>query len=189
MSKKKTMLVAAFVVMGIAALGLAAAVYAKYISSISKTGTATVAKWAFTTDNREGEVTCTLDQTYNADTLVAGKIAPGTSGKCPITVSNATSEVGIRYDIKPSAVANQPTNLRFYSDAGHQHEITTASDSDTIFGTVAPGQSSPEVYVYWNWPYQDGTDDYDAADTEDGEAAKTMTMTFTVTGTQVEPAQ
>ena len=189
MNKKKATLVVALIAIGIAVLGLSAAVYAKYISFITKTGTATVAKWAFTTDNETGTVTCELDKTYNANTLVAGKIAPGTSGKCPIVISNASTEVGVKYDIKPSTVTNQPKNLKFYKEATHTNEIT-ADGTATITGNLAPKAAATTVYVYWEWPYEDGSDDaYDSKDTADGEAGATMTMTFDVTGTQIAPAE
>ena len=189
MSKKRSTVAVAFLVLGVVVLGLAVAVYAKYVSNISKTGTATVAKWSFTSDNQTGTVACELDQTYDTDTLAAGRIAPGTSGKCPITVSNANTEVGIRYDIKPSTVANQPAHLKFYSDAAHQNEIT-ATGSATVTGTLEPGATSSGVYVYWLWPYEDdpSTVAYDEIDTTDGEGGATMTMTFDVTGTQIQPA-
>ena len=184
MKKRKTALVVAFFVIGVAVLGLFAAVYAKYTSKVEKTGTATVAKWAFTTDNTAGSVQCKLDETYDPDTLVADRIAPGTSGKCPISVSNANSEVGISYDIKPSTVTGQPANLKFYTDAGHQNELTGAT---TVHGTLAPNAAAVTTYVYWEWKYQDGTDAYDVADTTDGISANTMTMTFDVVGTQLQP--
>ena len=189
MNKKKATLVVALIAIGAAVLGLSAAVYAKYISSITKTGTASVAKWAFTTDNESGTVTCELDKTYNTNTLVAGKIAPGTSGKCPIEISNASTEVGVRYDIKPSTVANQPKNLKFYKEATHTNEIT-AEGTATITGNLDPKAAATTVYVYWEWPYEDTSDStYNSKDTADGEAAATMTMTFDVTGTQIQPAE
>ena len=184
MKKRKTALAIAFLLIGVAALGLAAAVYAKYISSITKTGTATVAKWSFSSDNTDGTITCELDETYDPDTLVADKIAPGTSGKCPIQISNANTEVGVHYEISPS-VTSKPANLKFYSDASHQTELT---GSAKVEGDLDPGAASTTIYVYWNWPYQDGTTAYDTADTSDGTSGSTMTMTFDVTGTQVQPA-
>ena len=183
MKKKKTAFFVVFAVLGIAALGLIATVYAKYVSTIQKTSSATVAKWAFSEDNLSGSVTCTPDS-YNTDTVGSGLIAPGTSGKCPIVVSNEHTQVGISYDIKPSTTANQPKNLKFYSDAAHANEINS---STPIHGTLMPGATATTVYVYWNWPYEGSTDAYDEDDTNDGEAAATMTMTFDVTGTQVQP--
>ena len=187
MSKRKTALVVVFVMAALLSLGLAAAVYAKYISSITKTGTASVAKWAFNTDNTEGEVSCTLDATYDSDTLVANKIAPGTSGKCPIELSNANTEVGVHYEITPSDVVNPPKNLKFFTDAAHHDEI---SSSNKIEGDLAPKDATVKtVYVYWYWPYEDTSDDtYDSKDTADGVSASTMTMTFDVSGTQIEPS-
>ena len=190
MSKKRSAVAAAFIVIGVVVLGLAAAVYAKYIASFTATGSATVAKWAFSTDNTSGTVTCVLDKTYDANTLVAGKIAPGTSGKCPIQISNANTEVGVDYEIKlPSTVANQPTNLKFYSDADHNTPITS---SDPITGNLRPNAAATTVYVYWEWPYEtgavtNGVAAGDSADTTDGAAAATMTLEFEVTGTQVQP--
>ena len=188
MSKKRNALVVAFIVFGVVALGLVAAVYAKYISTITKEGTATVAKWNFATANQDGEsVTCEMAETYTAATLSSGKIAPGTKGKCPIQVSNVGTEVGIRYDIKVSTIANQPAHLKFYTNDSYNTELT---GSTTITGTLGPNAAATTVYVYWMWPYEDdpSTEAYDAIDTSDGEAANTMTMTFDVTGTQLQPA-
>jgi hypothetical protein len=185
MNKRKTALTAAFLLVSIAVLGLVAVVYAKYISSITNTGTATVAKWSFTTDNTSGDITCEPDETYDADTLVSGRIAPGTSGKCPIEISNENTEVGVHYEIVPSTDENQPTNLKFYTDGAHQNEIT---GSVKLEGNLAPQAAARIVYVYWNWPYEDGTTAYDTADTADGANGSTMTMTFNVTGTQIQPS-
>ena len=187
MSKKRTTLVVAFVVMGVAALGLAAAVYAKYVSSVEKTGVAKVAKWAFTTKNTTGSVECELDKTYNPNTLVGNRIAPGTSGYCPIVVSNEDTEVGITYSIVPGTVDGKPTNLKFYKDSTHKTELTAES---ALTGNLNPGAvTTTQAYVYWEWKYEGENDStYDTNDTTDGVAAATMTMTFNVTGTQVQPA-
>ena len=190
MSKKKKTMLALAIILGIAVVGLAAGVYAKYIASItSGNGSATVAKWAFETDNANTTITCELDKTYNADTLVAGKIAPGTSGKCPIKISNANSEVGVNYTIKPKTVTNQPKNLKLYKDANHTKEFSTTA---TITDTLAPKAAAQTIYVYWNWEYEtgavtEGVAAGDADDTTDGKAAKTMEISFDISGVQVQP--
>ncbi len=190
MSKKKKTMLALAIILGIAAVGLAAGVYAKYIASLtSGNGSATVAKWAFEEDNENATITCELDKTYNPDTLVADKIAPGTSGKCPISISNANSEVGVTYTIKPKTVTNQPTNLKLYKDAAHTQEFSTTA---TITDTLAPKAAAQTVYVYWNWAYEtgtvtDGVATGDDADTTDGKAAKTMEISFDISGVQVQP--
>ena len=190
MSKKKKTMLALAIILGVAVVGLAAGVYAKYIASItSGNGSATVAKWAFETDNANTTITCELDKNYNADTLVAGKIAPGTSGKCPIKISNANSEVGVNYTIKPKTVTNQPTNLKLYKDANHTDAFSTSA---AITGTLTPGAAEQTIYVYWDWAYEtgtvtDGVATGDSADTTDGEAAKKMEISFDISGVQVQP--
>lgn len=186
MSKKRSA-AAAFIVLGVVVLGLAAAVYAKYVSTIQATGEISVAKWAFTSDNTDGgTVECVLSKTYNAATLVADKIAPGTSGKCPIVVSNENTEVGIRYTITPSTDSAKPVHLKFYTDEEHTTELASG---DSITDTLRPQETSPEVYVYWYWPYEDdpSTAAYDEVDTNDGETKTDVTITFDITGTQVKP--
>ena len=183
MSKKKKALVVAFVVMGVAVLGLAAAVYAKYIASFTANGGgATVAKWAFEGDNESSTVSCDLSKTYNPATLVNDKIAPGTEGYCEIELVNTNSEVGVKYTIKPSGVNNKPTNLKFYKDENY----TTELDDDGITGNLNANQSTAQkATIYWKWDYE--TSNGDTADTTDGEAAKTMTVSFDVSGVQVQP--
>lgn len=192
MSKKKKTMLALAIILGIAAVGLAAGVYAKYIASLtSGNGSATVAKWAFETDNANTTITCELAKTYKASTLVAGKIAPGTSGKCPIKISNANSEVGVNYTIKPKTVTNQPTYLKLYKNEAHTEEFST---TEAITGTLAPKAAEQTIYVYWDWAYEtgtvtDGVAAGDAADTTDGEAAKTMEISFDISGVQVPPTE
>ena len=65
---------------------MVASTYAKYTSTVTGTGSATVAKWAFTDDNTNTDLTIKLDETYDASTLVAERIAPGTSGEFMIEI-------------------------------------------------------------------------------------------------------
>ena len=186
--KKKTMLVAA-IVLGIAVLGLAAGVYAKYIASITGQGTATVAKWAFEEENKNkaGLLTCSLAKTYDPDTLVNGKIAPGTEGKCDFKISNTQSEVGVRYTIV-AAASNKPTNLKFYSDSAYRTELTAAG----ITGDLDAGGAETTSTIYWKWEYETKTGDVvtgDEADTANGKAASTMTMDFQISGVQIQPRE
>ena len=183
MKKQKKTVLAVFAILGIAIIGLAAGVVAKYLSSVTGTGSATVAKWAFSTDNTGGTITCQLDQTYDPATLKAGKIAPGTSGKCPFLISNANSEVGVEFTIVPNSITNKPVNLVFYKDAAHTVSFNAANP---ITDTLAPGTTmDTPVYVYWEWPYETAGGNED--DTDAGESSNTMTITFDITGTQVRP--
>ena len=188
MSKKKTTLVVAFVVMGIVVLGLAAAVYAKYIASLTtNSGTATVAKWAFKEENENSTLTCPLEKTYDASTLVDGKIAPGTKGTCTFALANTRSEVGVNYTITLTSLSG-PQNLVFKNGGA------SIVQGGTITGTLAPGASAETITIDWEWPYytNDADDEEDTIDgrTAAGEASTgtdTMEVTFDISGVQVQP--
>ena len=187
MSKKKTALVAALVIFGVAVLGLSAAVYAKYIASLQKTGTATVAKWAFEDENENSTLTCNITSTVVSGTVTSGKIAPGTSGTCTFTLSNKNSEVAVDYTLKNNTNLN--ANLQLSSDG-----TTWGAPGDfTKSGTLAIGDTGTTITVYWQWPYEtgavtDGVATGDAADTTDGENANQMTLGFDISGVQHNPA-
>lgn len=203
MTKRKKTIVAAFAILGIAVVGLAAGVYAKYIASISGTGTATVAKWAFTTDNTADSVGCSLGDTYDPKTLVNGKIAPGTEGQCTIELKNETSDVGVDYKIKLGNVSGKPENMKFYTDAGHQN-LLAADGTGSITGHLdAPNSGAADAVttktetIYWKWEYEtgsakaDGTVDNehtgDAVDTTAGESGSSLTFNFAIQAWQTEP--
>ncbi len=191
MSKKKKMLVALFVLLGVAVLGLAGAVYAKYIASLEKTGTAKIAKWTFTADNQNGDVECSLTSTVvdgairDADNGIM--IAPGTSGVCEIELKNE-SDVRVKYTISKSSFENAPTNLKLNGSAAA--DFAAVSDYIEIDGTK-------KATITWEWPFQtgdtvtdgaivDGQKTGDLIDNDD--AGKSMTLKFKVQGVQVNPA-
>ena len=181
MTKRKKTIVAAFAILGIAVVGLAAGVYAKYIATITGSGTAQVAKWAFSGDNTTDVVKCDLSHTYDPTTLVDKKIAPGTEGVCTIELKNNSSEVGVHYKIVASAT-NKPTNLKFYTDDTYRTELTAAGIEGNI---AAKAAESVKTYIYWVWPYE--TTGGDEIDTSEGANALSMGVDFTITGTQVAP--
>ena len=92
-----------------------ASTYAKYTAEITgKQGTATVATWAFDTENQSKTLTVALDETYDATTLVADRIAPGTKGSFAIQLTNANSETGVDFTMNVGTPTGVPTNLKFY---------------------------------------------------------------------------
>ena len=156
--------------------------YAKYTESVSGNGTATVAKWDFTTDNAITNLTINFTDTYAASTLVAGRIAPGTSGSFAINLKNTNTETGVDFTLTLGTVTNIPTNLKFYKDNTYQTQITPGSG--TITGQLAAKDGTGiSVPIYWKWEYE--TTNGDANDTEDGQAATELTIPITITGTQV----
>ena len=75
MKNKKTLLVLVLLLLVGITSGYVASTYAKYTSKIeNNNGTATVAKWAFTTDNSAQTLAVNLDNTPDPSTLVAGKL-------------------------------------------------------------------------------------------------------------------
>ena len=159
--------------------------YAKYTESVSGNGTATVAKWDFTTDNAISNLTINFTETYNASTLIAGKIAPGTSGSFAISVKNTNTETGVDFTLTLGSVSNIPTNLKFYKDSTFTTQITPGTG--TITGQlIAKDSTGLSVPIYWKWDYE--TSNGDANDTADGKAATELTIPITITGTQVAPS-
>ena len=190
MEKKKKNAVLLLVLLLLVAISASyiAGTYAKYTSEIKdNNGTATVAKWAFTTDNTTQTLTINLAGTYDPTTLVANKIAPGTQGSFNIALSNENSEVGVDFTIKINSITDKPTNLKFYKDSSYTTELTPGTS--TITGQLVAGEDSfTGVPIYWKWAYETteiATND--PIDTTDGEAAKTLTIGVDITGVQTQP--
>lgn len=187
MSQKKKSL---FVIVLLLLVGLTAAyvsnTYAKYTSTIDdNSGTVTVAKWAFASDNASQELTIDFTDTYDVSTLADGKIAPGTSGSFNIALVNTNTETGVDFTLKIKSATNVPTNLKFYADETFSTEIEAGTGSVT--GQLAANDSEGlTVPVYWKWEYE--TAGGDSADTSDGEAAKTLSIVVELTGVQTAPS-
>ncbi len=187
-SKKSAILLMVLLLLIAVTAMYVASTYAKYTSEITgNNGTATVAKWAFTTDNAVQTLTINLAGTYDATTLVNNKIAPGTTGSFNIALSNEHSEVGVNFSVKLNSITNKPTNLKFYKDSSYTTELTPGTS--TITGQLVAGEKNFEgVPVYWRWEYEtDAIATNDPKDTTDGESANSLTIGVDITGTQVQP--
>jgi len=187
-NKKSLTIIVLLVLVGLTS-GYVASTYAKYTSTITgNEGEVTVAKWAFTTDNAAQTLTIDLDETYDATTLVNGKIAPGTSGSFNIELTNENTEVGVDFTIALDTITGKPTNLKFYKDSAHTTELTPGTS--TITGQLAAEDATGlQVPIYWAWEYEtNAIATNDPIDTTDGEAAATLTIGVTITGTQVAPS-
>lgn len=187
MSKKRNVIIAFALLFAVCLTGsIVAGTFAKYTSQVDGgNAEAQVAKWAFDTDNANSAISFELGKTYDADTLVDGKIAPGTEGNFKISLSNANSEVGVNYTINLSK-ENVPTNLKFYSDNTYAAEKEITGE-DPFAGTLAPNATAEDVTIYWKWAYE--TTDGDVNDTTDGTNASAMSVTATIVGTQVQPTE
>ncbi len=184
--KKNSLLLIILLLFVVLTGGYVASTYAKYTSTITgNNGTATVAKWDFEDDNQATTLTIALDQTVNASTLVANRIAPGTSGSFQVALKNTDTEVGVDFVVALGAITGKPTNLKFYKDSSYSTELTPGTS--TITGQLAAKDGTGvNVPIYWKWDYE--TANGDATDTSDGEAAASLTIALTITGTQVAPS-
>ncbi len=165
---------------------------AKYTSTITGTGTGTVAKWNFKANNSDGTTTVNIDL---ADTLTGGtniaakRMAPGTDGQFDIRINATGSEVGIDYTIAFSDLSNIPTGLKFYSDAGFSTEITDLATYNGFNGSIALADVNTEVTktIYWQWAMDGNESDDVAKGTAGGADGTKIGFNVTITGTQADP--
>ena len=185
MKKKKTLGILVLLFMIVIAGAYVVNTFAKYSSTINKSGSVTVASWNFATDNTGDTFTVNITPSADASTLVSGKIAPGTEGSFVINVKN-TSEVGANVSVALGSVTGTvPTNMKFYSDSEHNTQITPGSFTKT--GVLRAGDSTGlNATIYWVWPYE--TPSGDADDTTAGTTPATLSIPVTITGTQVAPS-
>ena len=169
--------------------------YAKYKTTLTGNGTATVAKWSFKVNGQtqtipDIDLATTMKKVNN---VAENKLAPGTEGSFDLNLDATGSEVAIDYNIK-LVVTEKPTNLRFYTDSSYTKEIASTDGVMNVSGVMSLEEikTIQTKTIYWKWPYQTGdTDDVkkanDKIDTADSK--KSVTMTITVTGTQRNPSQ
>jgi len=187
-SKTKKIIVVACAILLIVLLQVIGITYAKYIASESGSGQAQIAKWAFQVV-KEGEETKTINlaSTINEDTLVNGKIAPGTSGIIKIAVDGAGSEVNLDYTIEFANEKNKPNNLMFTYNG-----ISYGSLSDIIAnGNIKYYEENKEdeIIIHWKWAYETGKTEEEIAtndriDTQNAATITNYTFDIITTATQ-----
>ena len=193
MSKKKKVIIVSsiLIIMLIAFIGGQA--YAKYISQVRGNGIAEIATWSFKVNGQKEQVQeIKLVSTYNSETLVNNKIAPGTSGSFNIIVDATGSEVGIKYNIKFAEESNKPQNLKFVYGGKEYDSIKQLGDE--LSGTISSNEEDKTrtINVQWKWNYETGSsaeqiNANDIIDTNDAISIANYTFQVIVTGTQVEP--
>ena len=169
--------------------------YAKYKTTLTGNGTATVAKWSFKVNGQtqtipDIDLATTMKENNN---VVEGKLAPGTEGSFDLNLDATGSEVAIDYNIK-LAVTEKPSNLRFYTDSSYTKEIASTDGVMNVSGVMSLEEikTIQTKTIYWKWAYQTGTatNDIVANDKIDtADSKKSVTMTITVTGTKRNPSQ
>jgi len=176
LTKKKILLVIAIVAFIIAiVLGFT---YSKYINSKEITGSTATATWNFdgAISNTDDETTksISLAQTVNDDSIVSGKIAPGTSGNFKIIINASGSEVDVDYDVLLKEEGNnKPANLYFtcedlvnsrdedgnlikYYSLSEMLKVNDETSRSNMSGSIDKDDNTipKEITVNWEWPYE-----------------------------------
>lgn len=185
-SKKIIILLSILILM--LAIGTGGYTYAKYRTAVKGGGQADIAKWAFTVGKNSEEIkNITLSNTVEKDTLINGKIAPGTSGEFFINIDGTGSEVGIDYEVKFSNETNKPTNIIFSYGGKEYKSLSEITDIKGKIG-VDTEVKTRKIQILWRWEYQTGSDNEitknDEIDTQEGIANLDYSFDVIVTGTQ-----
>ena len=190
--RKKTLVVLAILAVILLAF-VGGQAYAKYVSQVKGQGIAEIATWDFKVNGQSEQVEeIRLASTYNNQTLVNNKIAPGTSGSFNIIVDASGSEVGINYNIKFTEETNKPQNLKFVYDGTEYNSIEELESN--LSGTINTNDEDKTrtLNIQWKWDYETGKTEEeinknDIVDTQDSQSIENYTFKVIVTGTQVQP--
>ena len=128
---------------------------ARYASQEQGSGNAQIANWSFKID-KGGQATkiINLNNTVNKNTLVNGKIAPGTSGEFLIKLDATESDVSVDYILSFVNEKNKPSNLVFNYGG---RKIKSLSELGEIKGNIGiSGDKTATIKIGWTWEYQTG---------------------------------
>ena len=180
-------------ILGIAILASAVGgTYAKYTEKVEKEAKATVAKWAFADDNTtQSNYKFEVSESYDASTLVNGKIAPGTKGNFEIKLVNTNTDTAVGFEILFANMANKPTNFHLYrtTDGTTKGAEVLLDGTGKVTGKLAATDSTGLTAKFiWEWAYETAeVAANDVVDTNEGKLANELTMGVTITGTQIAP--
>ncbi len=158
-------------------------------------GETEIAKWNFVVnDSTEQMETIKLADTYDQDTLINGRIAPGTRGSFDLVIDASDAEVGVKYEVDFENETNKPSNLKFkYKD----RVLDEIEDYEEFFTDIIDADDTNKtrtLTVDWEWAYETENNDNtleenDKVDTDEGLEALDYSFDIIVTGTQVIPSQ
>jgi len=167
--------------------------YSRYISEVKGKGVIQVAKWNFIVNDGTSTITnIDLSGTYNSDTLLNNRVAPGTSGSFDIVIDAGSSEVEIEYNVRFENEVNKPSNLNFiYEDI----IVNSIKELEGILKGIISADEEEKIKtltIKWSWPYQTGETEElininDKKDTEDGQKIDEYQFDVIVTGLQMIP--
>ena len=181
--------------------------FAKYTSSTTGDDTATVAKWSFHVGNTEFATTDTTTFAFNLfdiindtvgdeEDVVAGKIAPGTSGQFRMAIRN-TSEVNAKYTVELTETNASNVPLQYSVDGNTWKDSIAELSMDALTDQPIEDGIVKLVTVHWRWVFDENVvgetvhaGQTDGTDTALGIAAQTaaptVTITAKLTATQVD---
>ena len=170
-------------------LGMTGYTYAKYVTQEKGNGSADIATWSFRIEKDENEdvKTIRLADSSNKETLLNGKIAPGTSGQFYLKINAVGSEVAVDYKVTFGNEKNKPDNIIFKYDG---KTYSSLSEIDAIQGTMGlTDYKSQLIKVEWEWLYETGSAvngiaSGDKVDTQNGQDNLDYTFDVIATGTQ-----
>ena len=162
--------------------------FARYASQEKGTGNAQVANWSFKID-KDGQATKTvkLAETVDRNTLVHGKIAPGTSGEFIIKLDATGSDVSIDYIVSFLNEANKPQNLVFTYEGRNLKSLSSLGE---IKGNIGiSGERTATIKIRWTLAFQTGDTDEeklanDEIDTINGTSPLDYTFEIVAKGLQ-----
>ena len=207
--KKNTKKIAVLLLVAVVAVGsyFVSGTYAKYTSEFSGSGSANVAKWSWTINNKDFTTAASVSEEFtfnpfadikdsdgNAETDVDDDlIAPGTKGEITLDITN-NSEVNATYTVAYTVTNTSNVPLEFSNNGTSWTSDITSLDVSTPVNIDMNGGTATQNTIYWRWVYENGTGDTltanDATDTALGFAANTaapeVEIVATVTATQVD---
>lgn len=166
--------------------------YSKYSALEVINAQANIASWKFDISvNGITNSKIDLASTYDKNTLVNGKIAPGTKGSFNFCLDATGSEVGIDYQIEFINVENHPNNLIYKYDDLITNDITELESK--LNGEISAVDSNKvrNITIEWEWPYETSNENSiianDKLDTQIGLNANDYILNVCVTARQVLP--
>lgn len=193
MKKNKKILFVILILLAIILSFIGGKTFSKYMSQVQGSGTAEIANWVFKVNGTEDLVkNVDLLSTYNNETLIDNKVAPGTSGSFDIIIDATGSEVGVDYKVKFLNETEKPQNLIFiYND----NEYATIQElQEDLSGTINADEDNKTrtITINWKWQYETGENENeinqnDIIDTQNAKDFENYTFDINVIGTQVMP--
>ncbi len=193
MKKNKKILFVILILLAIILSFIGGKTFSKYMSQVQGSGTAEIANWVFKVNGTEDLVkNVDLLSTYDNETLIDNKVAPGTSGSFNIIIDATGSEVGVDYKVKFLNETEKPQNLVFiYND----NEYATIQElQEDLSGTINADEDNKTrtITINWEWQYETGENENeinqnDIIDTQNAKNLENYTFDINVTGTQVTP--